>query len=45
MASLGSRMFSGFSVGVLGQKEGIHWSLAVSAGLILLLTGVLLSRS
>ena len=45
MASLGSRMFSGFSVGILGQMVGIHWSLAVSAGLILLLTGVLLSRS
>jgi MFS family permease len=45
MASLGSRMFSGFSVGILGQMIGIHWSLAVSAGLILLLTGALLARS
>jgi MFS family permease len=45
MASLGSRMFSGFSVGILGQMVGIHWSLAVSAGLILLLTMTLLSRS
>jgi MFS family permease len=45
MASLGSRMFSGFSVGILGQMVGIHWSLAVSAGLILLLTGALLTRS
>jgi MFS family permease len=45
MASLGSRMFSGFSVGILGQMIGIHWSLAVSAGLILLLTGALLTRS
>jgi MFS family permease len=45
MASLGTRMFSGFSVGILGQMIGIHWSLAVSAGLILLLTGALLTRS
>jgi MFS family permease len=45
MASLGSRMFSGFSVGILGQMVGIHWSLAVSAGLILLLTAALLHRS
>ena len=45
MASLGSRMFSGFSVGIVGQMIGIHWSLAVSAGLILLLTGALLTRS
>jgi MFS family permease len=44
MASLGSRMFSGFSVGILGQMVGIHWSLAVSAALILLLTMTLLSR-
>ena len=45
MASLGSRMFSGFSVGILGQMVGIHWSLAVSAGLILMLTALLLHRS
>ena len=45
MASLGSRMFSGFSVGILGQMVGIHWSLAVSAALILLLAMTLLSRS
>src|SRR4051812_417253 len=45
MASLGSRMFSGFSVGILGQAIGIHWSLAVAGGLILLLTGALLTRS
>jgi len=32
-------------VGILGQMVGIHWSLAVSAGLILLLTGALLTRS
>lgn len=45
MASLGSRMFSGFSVGILGQMIGIHWSLSVSAALILVLTGTLLTRS
>jgi len=45
MASLGTRMFSGFSVGILGQMIGIHWSLALSAGLILLLAGALLTRS
>jgi MFS family permease len=44
MASLGSRMFSGFSVGILGQVIGIHWSLAVSASLILVLIMVLLGR-
>ena len=44
MASMGSRMFSGFSVGILGQMIGIHWSLAASAALIALLTVALLSR-
>jgi MFS family permease len=44
MASLGSRMFSGFSVGILGQMVGIHWSLAASSGLILVLIMTLLSR-
>ena len=44
MAAMGSRMFSGFSVGILGQMVGIHWSLAVSAALILVLTTGLLTR-
>lgn len=44
MASLGSRMFSGFSVGILGQVVGIHWSLAISAGLILVLIMTLMSQ-
>jgi MFS family permease len=44
MAALGSRMFSGFSVGILGQMLGIHWSLALSAALVLLLISILLSR-
>lgn len=44
MAAMGSRMFSGFSVGILGQRVGIHASLAISAGAILLLILILLSR-
>jgi MFS family permease len=44
MAAMGSRMFSGFSVGILGQLIGIHWSLAASAALILVLIVILLSR-
>jgi MFS family permease len=44
MAAMGSRVFSGFSVGILGQSIGIHGSLAVSAGLILVLILILLSR-
>jgi MFS family permease len=36
MASLGLRMFSGITVGVLGAVIGIHYSLAVSAGMLLL---------
>ena len=44
MASLGTRMFSGFSVGILGQMVGIHWSLAISAGLILVLIMTLMSQ-
>jgi MFS family permease len=44
MAAMGSRMFSGFSVGILGQMVGIHASLAVSAGLVLMLILILLSR-
>ncbi|NJO13644.1 MAG: MFS transporter, partial [Gammaproteobacteria bacterium] len=42
MASMGSRMFSGFSVGILGQMIGIHWSLAVSTAVIVVL--ILASR-
>jgi MFS family permease len=44
MAAMGSRIFSGFSVGILGQVIGIHWSLAISAALIVVLTLTLLSR-
>jgi hypothetical protein len=38
MAQLGLRMGSGFTVGVLGAVIGVHWSLGISAALMLLLT-------
>jgi hypothetical protein len=44
MAASGMRMFSGFTVGLLGQMLGIHWSLAIGAGLVAALIGVLLSK-
>jgi len=37
MSSLGLRTFSGVSVGLLGQNIGIHNSLAISAGILLLI--------
>jgi len=40
MASLGLRMFSGMTVGMLGALIGIHWSLALSALTLLTLTGI-----
>jgi MFS family permease len=45
MAASGMRMFSGLTVGLIGQALGIHWSLALSAGLVAVLVSVLLSRS
>jgi hypothetical protein len=45
MAASGMRMFSGFTVGLLGQMLGIHWSLAISAGFVAALIGVLLSKT
>jgi hypothetical protein len=45
MAASGMRMFSGMTVGLLGQMLGIHWSLAISAGLVAALVGLLLSKS
>jgi MFS family permease len=45
MAASGMRMFSGLTVGLLGQMLGIHWSLAISAGLVAALIGVLLSKN
>jgi len=41
MASLGLRMFSGVTVGMLGAVLGIHWSLALSAVALLTLTSII----
>jgi hypothetical protein len=38
------RTFSGVTVGLGGSLLGIHWSLALSAGALLLLTMLLLFR-
>lgn len=40
-ASLGMRMFSGITVGVVGDAIGVHWSLGLSALAMLLLVMVL----
>lgn len=42
MCSLGFRAFSGVTVGVLGAAIGIHWSLAISAMVLLTVTMSLL---
>ena len=44
MASLGLRAFSGITVGVLGTILGVHYSLAGSALVLLLLAAVLMLR-
>jgi len=44
MASLGMRLFSGLTIGVLGAAIGIHWSLALSAGALFVLCCALSSR-
>jgi hypothetical protein len=41
MSGLGMRTFSGVTVGLGGSMLGIHWSLALSAGALLLLTTLL----
>jgi len=41
MSAQGLRTFSGVSVGLLGSYIGIHWSLGLSTGAILLVTVVL----
>jgi MFS family permease len=41
MSGLGMRTFSGVTVGLGGSLLGIHWSLALSAGALLLLTTLL----
>ncbi len=42
MASLGSRTFSGITVGLLGSVIGVHWSLGFSALAMLAISGGLL---
>jgi len=42
MAGLGMRAFSGITVGVLGAAIGIHWSLGLSAAVLLAALVVLL---
>ncbi len=37
MASAGMRAFSGITVGLLGSVIGIHWSLGISAAVLLML--------
>jgi MFS family permease len=43
LANNGLRAFSGITVGILGSLIGIHWSLALSAMLLLTVTVVLLA--
>jgi hypothetical protein len=43
MASLGLRTFSGVTVGLLGSVIGVHWSLALSALVMLAVAGALLT--
>jgi hypothetical protein len=45
MSNNGLRAFSGITVGLLGSLIGIHWSLALSAVLLLGVTVVLLAFS
>ena len=42
-AILGLRAGSGLTVGVLGALIGIHWSLALSAGAVVVTAGILLT--
>ena len=44
MAGLGMRAFSGITVGLAGAAIGIHWSLGVSAGVLLAFLFVLYRR-
>ena len=42
MFASGMRMFSGITVGLIGARIGIHWSLALSAGVLFIFIGLLL---
>lgn len=44
MFAMGMRTFSGITVGLVGQRIGIHWSLALSAALLFVVVGVLMQR-
>jgi hypothetical protein len=41
MAGLGMRAFSGITVGLVGAAIGIHWSLAMSAAVLLAALSIL----
>jgi MFS family permease len=43
MAASGMRMFSGITVGIVGSLIGIHYSLPLSAAVLLIALGILLS--
>ena len=45
MASLGLRAFAGVTVGLMGSLIGIHWSLALSAAALFVLTAGLLAAT
>ena len=45
LSNNGLRAFSGVTVGILGSLIGIHWSLALSAVILLAITVVLLAFS
>jgi MFS family permease len=45
MFAAGMRTFSGVTVGLLGARIGIHWSLALSAAVLFVLIGGLVQRS
>jgi hypothetical protein len=45
MAASGMRMFSGITVGIAGGLIGIHYSLSLSAALLLIAIVVLLGRT
>jgi MFS family permease len=42
MFAMGMRMFSGITVGIVGARIGIHWSLALSAGALFVVIGLLM---